>query len=74
MRVKNESAEWEFEGKLLPFSWFFIVVIFLCVFFFFVFEKKKTMVMCCCLLLWCCCSEKGDGSLLPLPSSLVVFK
>jgi hypothetical protein len=32
------------------------------------------MAMCYHLLLWCCCNKEGDGSLLPLPSSLVLFK
>jgi hypothetical protein len=40
--AKSERAEWELEGKSLPFStFFFFFMVFFFVFFFFLLEKKK---------------------------------
>jgi hypothetical protein len=36
-------------------------------------RKNDDMAMCWHIRLWCCSNEEGDGSLLPLPSSLVVL-
>ncbi len=52
----------------------FLFCCFLMCFVCFVFDKKKTMAMCHHLFMWWCCNEKGDGSLLPSPFSMVVFK
>jgi len=40
VKTKSEKAEWELEGKLFPFFWFFFSCFLVC-FIFFVFEKKE---------------------------------